>query len=173
MSSYQFVNSLASSCYVGRGSGVGTGGPDLSGMSAADYYATAMSNYQNCYGGGGGGPAIGQQQQPQQHYADFGSVAHIGQHQQQQQQNHPQHSMPMSPMSNGGGVDFTMSQALHVPQQPMQQQQQQQPNRLQQSSMQQQQMRGPSAHRLHSVTSPVNLGMKSQKKSIKKHKCRI
>lgn len=159
MSSYQFVNSLASSCYVGRGSGVGAGGPDLSGMSAADYYATAMSNYQNCYGGG---PVVGQQQQ---HYADFGGANHLG-HQQQQQQSHPQHAMPMSPMSNGGGggvVDFTMSQALHVAQQqqPMQQQPQQQPNRLQQSSLQQQQqqqMRGPSAQRLHSVASPVNLG---------------
>lgn len=156
MSSYQFVNSLASSCYVGRGSGVGAGGPDLSGMSAADYYATAMSNYQNCYGGG---PVVGQQQQ---HYADFGGANHLGhqQQQQQQQQSHPQHAMPMSPMSNGGGgvVDFTMSQALHVAQ-PMQQQQQQQ-NRLQQSSLQQQQqqMRGPSAQRLHSVASPVNLG---------------
>jgi hypothetical protein len=56
-----------------------------------------------------------------------------------------------------------MSQALHVAQQPMQQQQQQQQNRLQQQSalqQQQQQMRGPSAQRLHSVASPVNLGNK-------------
>ncbi|XP_057375225.1 homeotic protein Sex combs reduced-like [Daphnia carinata] len=159
MSSYQFVNSLASSCYVGRGSSVGAAGPDLTGMSAADYYATAMSNYQNCYGGGP--VAVGQPQQ-QPHYADFGANHLVGQHQQhqqQQQQSHPQHAMPMSPMSNGG-VDFTMSQALHVAQQPMQQQQQQQQNRLQQQSVlqQQQQMRGPSAQRHHSVASPVNLG---------------
>lgn len=155
MSSYQFVNSLASSCYVGRGSSVGAAGPDLSGMSAADYYATAMSNYQNCYGGG---PVVGQQQQ---HYADFGGANHLGHQQQQQQQNHPQHAMPMSPMSANSGVDFTMSQGLHVGQ-PMQQQQQQQ-NRSQHSTLQQQQqMRGPSAQRLHSVASPVNLGNNSQ-----------
>lgn len=128
MSSYQFVNSLASSCYVGRGGAGGTA--DLSGMSAADYYATAMSNYQNCY----------PQAQQAQHYADFN---HLG-----QQVQHPQHSsMPMSPMSNGG-VDFSMTH--HV--------QQQQPIQQQQQPIQQQSMRPASSQRLNSVASPVNLG---------------
>lgn len=134
MSSYQFVNSLASSCYVGRG-GAAAAGADLSGMSAADYYATAMSNYQNCY----------PQAQQAQHYADFG---HLGQ---QAQVQHPQHAMPMSPMSNGG-VDFSM--AHHVQQQQPIQQQQQQPGIQQQ----QQSMRPASSQRLNSVASPVNLG---------------
>lgn len=161
MSSYQFVNSLASSCYgVGRG-GTATGaGGDLSGMTAADYYASAMSSYQNCY------PVAGQQQQQQpqqpqqQHYADF------GQHQQQQQH------MPMSPMSNGG-VDFNSMTGMQ--QQPMQQQQ----ARLQQQPIQQQQsMRGPSVvqqqQRLNPVASPVHLGKKDFAKLsvyIGRHDC--
>lgn len=142
MSSYQFVNSLASSCY-GRGTAAAaaTAGADLSGMSAADYYATAMSSYQqqNCY------PT-----QQQQHYADY------QQHPQQQQ-----HAMPMSPVMSNGAVDFNTMAGMQQ-QQPMQQarlQQQQQPIQQQQ---QQQSMRIPSGQqqqRLNSVASPVNLGM--------------
>lgn len=137
MSSYQFVNSLAASSCYGRGTAAAAAtaaGADLSGMSAADYYATAMGSYQqNCY------PQ--QQQQQQQHYGDY----------QQQQQ---QHAMPMSPaMSNGGGgVDFM---AGMQGQQPMQQQARLQPIQQQQS------MRIPSGsqQRLNSVVSPVNLGI--------------
>lgn len=138
MSSYQFVNSLAASSCYGRGTAAAAAsaaGADLSGMSAADYYATAMGSYQqNCY------PQ--QPQQQQQHYGDY---------QQQQQQ---QHAMPMSPaMSNGGGgVDFM---AGMQGQQPMQQQARLQPIQQQQS------MRIPSGsqQRLNSVVSPVNLGI--------------
>ena len=158
MSSYQFVNSLAS-CYVGRGAS--TSG-DLS-MSAADYYATAMSNYQNCYGAPVAGSSVAAiAAGHQQHYADFSS--NLG---------HP-HALPMSPMSSGGGVDFTMAQALpHVSQQPMQQQQQQpqqQPRQqLQQqqpTSMQQQQQMRPATQRITSVASPVNLGNQFNKISL-------
>ena len=143
MSSYQFVNSLASSCY-GRAGTAGAAGGDLSGMTAADYYASAMSSYQqNCY------PVAGQQQQQQQqqqHYADF------GQHQQQQH-------MPMSPMSSNGGVDFNAMTAMQQ-QQPIMQQQQARLQQQQQPLQQQQTMRGPSVQqqRLNSVASPVHLG---------------
>ena len=157
MSSYQFVNSLAS-CYVGRGAT--TGGPDLS-MSAADYYATAMSNYQNCYGNPVAGSSVAAiAAGHQQHYADFSTNF-----------SHP-HALPMSPMSTGGGVDFSMGQTLpHIPQQSMQQQQQQQQQPLQQQQQQQQQQQPrpqmqqqsmqqmrPATQRINSVTSPVNLG---------------
>ena len=167
MSSYQFVNSLASSCYVGRGSSVASvaaaaaaaAGSDLTGMSAADYYASAMSSYQNCYGAQVPVAGQHQQQQQQQHgYTDFGGGGgghHLHQ-QQQQQQHHSQQlsAMPMSPMSNGVvGVDFTMQQQQqamqsHVAQPQMQQQQLQQ-------------MRGPSVQqqqRLNNVASTVHLG---------------
>lgn len=148
MSSYQFVNSLAS-CYVGRGT---SSGGDLS-MSAADYYATAMTNYQNCYGNPPGPNVTAIAAGQQQHY-DFGS--NLG------HQAHP-HSLPMSPMSTGGGTDFTIPQALHISQQPMQQQsrqQQLQQTSLQQQQQQQQQQMRPVTQRLNSVASPVNLGNK-------------
>jgi hypothetical protein len=129
-------------------------------MSAADYYASAMSSYQNCYGAQVPGVIGGQHQQQQQHgYTDFGGGGGHHLQQQQQQQQHQHHSqqlsaMPMSPMSNGVvGVDFTMQQQAmqHVAQPQMQQQQQQSLQQMRGSSVQQQQ-------RLNAVASPVHLG---------------
>jgi hypothetical protein len=148
MSSYQFVNSLAS-CYVGRG---GSSGGDLT-SAMSDYYATAMTNYQNCYNPA---PAA-------QHY-DFSGGGGSGGGSHPQSGGHPlNHSLPMSPMSSGG-ADFGLGQTLQHLQTPMQQQQQQQPQQQQQQprqmqqTLQQQQQIRQTGQRLNSVASPVNLG---------------